>query len=87
MVSCKFGGNAVVRHETVKARIIQACNYVGINVDRNKEILDLCQDGTNDRPADVYIRDWGNLGQPLAVDVSIVAFKPLKHGNEEDQKI
>ena len=86
LVSCKFGGNAVVRHETVKARIIQACNYVGINVDRNKEILDLCQDGTNDRPADVYIRDWGNLGQPLAVDVSIVAFKPLKSVKDMETK-
>lgn len=86
LVSCKFGGNAVIRHETVKARIIQACNYVGINVDRNKEILDLCQDGTNDRPADVYIRDWGNLGQPLAVDVSIVAFKPLKSVKDMETK-
>jgi len=86
LVSCKFGGNAVVRHETVKARIIQACNYVGINVDRNKEILDLCQDGTNDRPADVYIRDWGNLGQSLAVDVSIVAFKPLKSVKDMETK-
>jgi hypothetical protein len=66
---CGTGGGLTARHDKTRDAILEVVRQSGYACERErKELLD---DGTDKRPADVYISSW-SLDQALALDVAVV---------------
>ncbi|KAL5497160.1 hypothetical protein EMCRGX_G013584 [Ephydatia muelleri] len=74
-VTCKFGGDVVVRHNALRNAIFDFCKRALLNP-KLETGAGLGHERRLTRPADILIPSWSNGDKPAAIDVSITS--PLK---------
>ena len=74
-VTCKFGGDVVVRHNALRNAIFDFCKRALLNP-KLEAGAGLGHERRLTRPADILIPSWSNGDKPAAIDVSITS--PLK---------
>ena len=74
-VTCKFGGDVVARHNTLRNAIFDFCKRALLNPKLDAG-AGLGHERRLTRPADILIPSWSTSDKPAAIDVSITS--PLK---------
>ena len=74
-VTCKFGGDVVARHNTLRNVIFEFCKRALLNP-KLEAGAGLGHERRLTRPADILIPSWSTSDKPAAIDVSITS--PLK---------
>ncbi|KAL5494359.1 hypothetical protein EMCRGX_G015676 [Ephydatia muelleri] len=74
-VTCKFGGDVVARHNTLRDAIYDFCKRALLNP-KLEAGAGLGHERRLTRPADILIPSWSTSDKPAAIDVSITS--PLK---------
>ena len=74
-VTCKFGGDVVARHNTLRNAIFDFCKQALLNP-KLEAGAGLGHERRLIRPADILIPSWSTSDKPAAIDVSITS--PLK---------
>ena len=67
-VSCKRGGDAVIRHNQLRDVVAEACRHAHL-IEMGSG---LTPDHNHSRPADVFVEGW-ERGKPAAFDITVIS--------------
>ena len=70
-VSCRHGGDTVIRHNKLRDIIADLCCKAHLSV-RVEAGHGMCRDINHSRPADVLVEGW-ERGQPAALDITVTS--------------
>ena len=70
-VTCKRGGDAVLRHYKLRDILVESFHRAHIRV-QVEAGSGLSQDHSNSRPADILVFDW-DQGKPAALDLTVIS--------------
>ena len=70
-VSCRHGGDTVIRHNTLRDIITDLCHKAHLSV-RVEAGHGMCCYNNHSHPADVLVEGW-ERGQPAALDITIAS--------------
>ena len=70
-VSCRHGGDTVIRHNKLRDIIADLCRKAHLSV-RVEAGHGMCRDNNHSRPADVLVEGW-ERGQPAALDITVTS--------------
>ena len=70
-VSCRHGGDTVIRHNKLRDIIADLCRkaHLSVSVEAGHG---MCHDNNHSRPADVLVEGW-ERGQPAALDITVTS--------------
>ena len=70
-VTCRHGGDVVIRHNRLRDEVFNLCNraHLSVSVERGHG---LTRDLAHTRPADILIAGW-NRGKPVVLDQTITS--------------
>ena len=74
-VSCRHGGDTVIRHNKLHDIIADLCHKAHLSV-RVEAGHGMCCDNNHSRPADVLVEGW-ERGQPAALDITVTSHSLL----------
>ena len=74
--NCNSGGNFVRRHDAMKHKFAALCREAGYSTET--EPVNVMEDGSLDRPADVLVRNFRG-GRDFAIDVNITSSTNGQH--------
>ena len=70
-VSCRHGGDTVIRHNKLRDIIADLCRKAHLSV-RVEAGHGMCRDNNHARPADVLVKGW-ERGQPATLDTTVTS--------------